>query len=1221
MLIPHRARQEIPSDFRKMFGPAAAKGTTGYLSKIFDLDIEFTIDEVPKIYRYLVHHTMIKSSGHEALDHWARDRKLFAWVAVAAPIEVSNQFLQLQSASNSNYIINEFHSISCNSLMLKQHHEAFVGRLFSTLRLPILTNHPVHLHGLFSITPDRGRLTSSGQSPGSEDFATKWNNFLFTDCISSAWADLLEHRSPVSWYKEHFSLWPRVTALPIDQWNKLDDNVIDKIIKNEIPVWPTAKKCVSIHQGFFALAKPETARYASALTEAQIAAVYLEQPLFQKLQQRDLTPVQINWMTSKTVRQFLRSYKNSSLRKMPRSLLDLLLEYCLLDVQQMSDGSARKGLYDDLDGISLWPTLDGSLSATGKFDLLLARDVREMELFANSRKATTLDMSGLTNQTVELLRRDITLLSVKIRYRRLADLSDDWPAIYPAVEPPDGPKPWKIRPPRYEELIVNNVWSWICERLKEGDQWPSQLNDLWLLPTNNLRLRRYASDLESQPILIITKSEPLFDVVESMVLRDPETAPPILDTKVLPAVAVKLLQKNARSIPKLQGATVDHLETVLAWLVAGKELLATTPNRQKRTVLQHIEKLVRNKGSIIDETHQLASQIRSLPIFTRISSTSPFVERLVTLSDLQSNIDGSGIHKSSDRHSTHVFEAPVDLPPIPEISGLSFYDLSSQGERYLVERFDLIEKINVFDLLKHHLLPWAVTVQEGLMITAKEALIEFTFKYSRHATKSWATDVSKVPIIPLPLSDKGHGKQYRCLSGMVDPTSKLSELYFEKEGVFPCPKFFQRHKEALKACGIRSAPSWDTPLDRVQYYSQCGADIASLEAKVKCLLRLPIHEDLSSSESSVAKIRTLRWLPSNPVLGSTIALLSSRECRGLDEFDLVNHILGTTRFSVNKEWKNVLGWDERIELKVILQQLASCLVDTDHGRVDRVLNYLESNFTPAEYSVLKSKPCILGVRKNYLVPKNTFATSRLLGRYPMAPYLDEVDNYFARGHAKLLSELGVRSEPSIQDLLEVQVLLKDISKGPLEDMDLHVAIASLEIAARLAKGQEMPNLLVPDTESILRELSTIVYGDRGVIGTIAAFNFTHPKISDDLIQRLGIEHSLARATRLEIEFEDEDEDEYTPRETLSTVISDTLGRYPIDSTFNEFLANADDCHATTISWILDECESGPHDSQALLTSGLKSLQGPALFAYNDEGQLHISHHSMFLSDFWAGLNQ
>ncbi|KAI4255981.1 MAG: hypothetical protein L6R42_006464, partial [Xanthoria sp. 1 TBL-2021] len=110
--------------------------------------------------------------------------------------------------------------------------------------------------------------------------------------------------------------------------------------------------------------------------------------------------------------------------------------------------------------------------------------------------------------------------------------------------------------------------------------------------------------------------------------------------------------------------------------------------------------------------------------------------------------------------------------------------------------------------------------------------------------------------------------------------------------------------------------------------------------------------------------------------------------------------------------------------------------------------------------------------------------------------------------------------------------------------------------------------------------------------------FVNPKISPDLVEHLGLENAYARATRLGIEIEDIDDDEYAPRESLTTTISDTLGRYTIDSTFSEFLANANDCGATQVSWILDDCAHGTHESTALLSEELKDLQGSALFVYN-----------------------
>lgn len=289
----------------------------------------------------------------------------------------------------------------------------------------------------------------------------------------------------------------------------------------------------------------------------------------------------------------------------------------------------------------------------------------------------------------------------------------------------------------------------------------------------------------------------------------------------------------------------------------------------------------------------------------------------------------------------------------------------------------------------------------------------------------------------------------------------------------------------------------------------------------------------------------------------------------------------------------ITGWDKDVPTEILLQQLEKCLEEKDSGRVDRLLQHI----SPTEFPLLQSKACILGCHGDYMSPQDSFLPDSKLKAYPLAPYVDEVDRGFASKHATLLAVLNVQREPSIQDLRFVQESLNRSSQGQLNDSDLRIAIAALEISARLRYN---PNQLqIPDTTSTLRDLSDIVHGDRNVRGDISRFNFTHPRVSEYLIRRLGIEDSFERAIKMGIGFEDEDEDEYTQRESLTTVICDTLGRYPIETTFNEFLANADDAGATRISWTIDECQAGPHRSDSLLARDLEPFQAAALISYNN----------------------
>lgn len=289
----------------------------------------------------------------------------------------------------------------------------------------------------------------------------------------------------------------------------------------------------------------------------------------------------------------------------------------------------------------------------------------------------------------------------------------------------------------------------------------------------------------------------------------------------------------------------------------------------------------------------------------------------------------------------------------------------------------------------------------------------------------------------------------------------------------------------------------------------------------------------------------------------------------------------------------ISGWDKNVPMEIILQQLDHALEESDYDKVDKLLLHID----PADFPQLQSKACILGCHRKYLSPQRSFGPGSRLSSYPLAPYVDEVDEAFARKHVNLLAALGIRDEPSIKDLRYVQESLDRSNQGRLNDSDLRIAIATLEISTRL--GYDPIELHIPDTTSTLRKLSEIVHGDRSVRGGISSFNFTHPRVSEYLIKQLEIEDSFERAIKLDVDFEDGDEDEYTQRESLTTVICDTLGRYPIETTFNEFLANADDAGATRISWTIDNCQTGPHKSGSLLAPELEPFQGAALIAYND----------------------
>lgn len=537
-------------------------------------------------------------------------------------------------------------------------------------------------------------------------------------------------------------------------------------------------------------------------------------------------------------------------------------------------------------------------------------------------------------------------------------------------------------------------------------------------------------------------------------------------------------------------------------------------------------------------------------------------------------------------------EVPIGLPPLPVIPEISFFDPSNDSEKYLLKYFGLLKTMAVETLLQDYLLPWAVTAQDQDRKSKKD-LINFVFHRATRAV-SWATLVASFPIIPLHIvADSRDQTQYGYLADVVHPDCGISKLYFARENVFPDPAFFNEHRRALVDFGIKTELTWSDMVKRIQEFSRCT--VGEIEDKVERLLDLPVP---SQNHPIVTGIRNLKWIPGTRPGESSLSLLAPNECRGADMSSYTNFVLGVTRFNVKAEWSNILGWDEPIQDSILIRQLDECLARKLHHKIEEVLRYIKPNV----YSKLRSKQFVRSKHsKDYREPKRIFQPESLLTKYPMTPLLDEIDPLFEENHVELIKALNIRKEPDLEDIIDAQETIL-ASSTPLNSASLRIIISSLEIAICLYRPEELSGIMVPDLQGKLRRLPDIVHGDRNIGGDASTFNYVHPAISPKLIDGLGIENSLARATRLGITFEDEDEDEYTPREKLTTVISDTLGRYTIESTFTEFLANAEDSGATKISWIVDECLDGPYDSKRLLTPDLAPFQGPALFAYNDQGK-------------------
>ena len=540
---------------------------------------------------------------------------------------------------------------------------------------------------------------------------------------------------------------------------------------------------------------------------------------------------------------------------------------------------------------------------------------------------------------------------------------------------------------------------------------------------------------------------------------------------------------------------------------------------------------------------------------------------------------------------------PRDLPAICPIPGINFYLSIHKSENDLIDFFNLLEPMNTEELLFEHLLPFVFSKQPVHSVEeVKYSLANFTMTEARHQGRSWISKIDKFALIPLKIGDQGKARAYRRIKALIDPESSLAILFFPDEEVFPETQFFERHRTALIACGLQKVITRDIAIERIRYFAQCQ-NVEELLRKVCKLVSSPIDAATLEDENIVTEIRTSSWLPATSP-SRQLVKCSPLQSRAIEDSHLFNHVLNVLDSKIHPDWKRLLGWDTVVEEKILLDQLDACREAYSHSQIDQVLDYLYMQYGTS--SVL-SKQCIRTARQIYVEPSQAILPGGVLEKFPLIPFLETVEWSFAKKHTQLLKDMKIKDSPSFEDLIKVQQAIMDTNNGvALQAEQLSISRNLLEIAWQILGPEHLGPFRVPDHEGRLALLADIVYGDPSIIVKDADIRYTHPDISISLITRLGIESVRERTTRLQIAIEDEDEDEYVPREELSTIISDTLRRYPIMATFSEFLANAEDCEASKISWILDECEQGPYNSQRLMTSELVDLQGAALYSHNDQ---------------------
>lgn len=161
----------------------------------------------------------------------------------------------------------------------------------------------------------------------------------------------------------------------------------------------------------------------------------------------------------------------------------------------------------------------------------------------------------------------------------------------------------------------------------------------------------------------------------------------------------------------------------------------------------------------------------------------------------------------------------------------------------------------------------------------------------------------------------------------------------------------------------------------------------------------------------------------------------------------------------------------------------------------------------------------------------------------------------------------------------------------LEADELRLVTKLLAQVTRRYPDGDFSSFKVPDADGYMQSIDVLT-ADFSNDPNERDLKFLHRDVTTGTSQALKIPTSKDRMLQSLANSED-----FAQEEDSIEMIKDSLQRYPIESTFNEYLANAEDSgSASEISWLIDWAT---YDNRRVLTPELALFQGPSLLSYND----------------------
>lgn len=455
--------------------------------------------------------------------------------------------------------------------------------------------------------------------------------------------------------------------------------------------------------------------------------------------------------------------------------------------------------------------------------------------------------------------------------------------------------------------------------------------------------------------------------------------------------------------------------------------------------------------------------------------------------------------------------------------------------------------------------------------------------------------------------------EYTACANLYDPTDKLLETVFDSQK-FPCAEDVKLvhqigHLTRKDDCFLRDIETVCKKIHEMQGKSEEREFMAKSNALLKIMEgNYEMVDHMSGYKIWPYEKKKFRWYPNSLSWFKTVGLVELNLLQSRKSANLIGSVMPVATRECNK-LLNSLKHASPFDKKVLehFRNVVRSYIRSEHLQYMTIMDSIYQHFEQSGcLDVAKCEEFIL-TEYGFKDVSSIYIEREIKRDIDTTPYLLPLPVELHK-FKKFFEKCQCYPSQTPESLLEVLRKLNEKHRGNFDvdevKTDLYLIVKILKSLSRLKQISDEKPLNIPvqshdQRRIIFKPANDCVYADTDWFSSKFAeeenLNFVHPEIRKDVARKLGVrslkEYTLADAEEM---FE-----EFGQSEKLTLRLKSLLEGYKDGlSVPKELIQNADDAGAKVVKFLYDERENNQARS-SLIDPNMKSLQGPALWAYND----------------------